>query len=91
MYWESINQVHGVQGSVAPGFESVKQRFEQQTNTLAEDNAQRCVYHQVQKLVDLWSSAITTVTAREGTGSGMGLAYHRLSTKHPNRRRTMSV
>ena len=46
-----------VQGSVAPGFESVKQRFEQQTNTLAEDNAQLCVYHRGQKVVDLWASA----------------------------------
>jgi len=46
-----------VHGSVAPGFESVRQLFERQMNTLAEQNAQLCVYHRGEKVVDLWASA----------------------------------
>ena len=45
-----------VKGDVARGFESVKQLFEQQMQTLAEENAQLCVYHRGKKVVDLWAS-----------------------------------
>jgi len=45
-----------VQGTVAPGFESVQQLFEHSMNTLAEENAQLCVYYQGQQVVDLWAS-----------------------------------
>lgn len=44
------------EGSTAPGFESVKHLFERQMRTLAEENAQLCVYHRGRKVVDLWGS-----------------------------------
>jgi CubicO group peptidase (beta-lactamase class C family) len=46
-----------VHGSVAPGFEPVKQLFEQQMNVMAERGAQLCVYHRGQEVVDLWADA----------------------------------
>ena len=46
-----------VAGEVAPGFESLKVLFTQQMRTLAEENAQLCVYHRGKKVVDLWASA----------------------------------
>ncbi len=46
-----------VKGDVAPGFESVKALFTRQMRTLAEENAQLCVYHRGKKVVDLWASA----------------------------------
>ncbi len=46
-----------VKGDVAPGFESVKELFTRQMCTLAEENAQLCVYHRGKKVVDLWASA----------------------------------
>jgi CubicO group peptidase (beta-lactamase class C family) len=45
-----------VQGTVAPGFESVRQLYEHNMNTSAEKNTQLCVYHRGQKVVDLWAS-----------------------------------
>ena len=45
-----------VKGTVAAGFESVKQLFTKQTETLAEENVQLCVYHRGEKVVDLWAS-----------------------------------
>ena len=49
--------VNQVKGDVAPGFESVKALFTRQMHTLAEENAQLCVYHRGKKVVDLWASA----------------------------------
>jgi CubicO group peptidase (beta-lactamase class C family) len=46
-----------INGAVAPGFESVKQLFEKQMHLYAERNAQLCVYHRGEKVVDLWASA----------------------------------
>ncbi|NRA00222.1 MAG: beta-lactamase family protein [Myxococcales bacterium] len=46
-----------VQGEVAPGFESVRNVYERETQTMAELNTQLCVYHKGQKVVDLWRSA----------------------------------
>lgn len=46
-----------IEGSVAPGFESVKQLYEHNMRTLAERNTQLCVYHGEEKVVDLWASA----------------------------------
>ena len=43
-------------GTVAPGFESVKQLFEHNMRTLAEKNAQLCVYVGDERVVDLWAS-----------------------------------
>ena len=47
-----------VEGSVAPGFESVKQLFEDQMHTMAERQAQLCVYHRGERVVDLWADKI---------------------------------
>ncbi len=47
-------QIHG---TAAPGFESVRELFEHQMRTLAEQNVQLCVYHRGHKVVDLWASA----------------------------------
>jgi CubicO group peptidase (beta-lactamase class C family) len=43
-------------GSVAPGFESVKELFEHEMRTMAEQDSQLCVYHRGEKVVDLWAS-----------------------------------
>jgi len=42
-----------IQGTVAPGFESVKSLYERNMQTLAEKETQLCVYHQGAKVVDL--------------------------------------
>ncbi|XOV90455.1 MAG: serine hydrolase domain-containing protein [Pseudomonadota bacterium] len=46
-----------IEGSVAPGFESVEALFRHNMHTLAEDNAQLCVYVGNSKVVDLWATA----------------------------------
>jgi len=45
-----------VQGTVAPGFESLRRLYEQEMRTGAEENTQLCVYHQGERVVDLWAS-----------------------------------
>ncbi len=44
-----------IQGTTSPDFESVKQLFEQQMHTMAERQAQLCVYHRGERVVDLWA------------------------------------
>jgi CubicO group peptidase (beta-lactamase class C family) len=44
-----------VEGTVAPGFESVKQLYEHNMRTLAEESTQLCVYYGEEKVVDLWA------------------------------------
>ncbi len=46
-----------VHGEVGAGFESVKKLFTENMSTLAEENAQLCVYVGNDKVVDLWASA----------------------------------
>lgn len=46
-----------IHGTVAPGFESVRQLYEHNMNTMAEENTQLCVYYRGEKVVDLWASA----------------------------------
>ena len=46
-----------IEGTVAPGFESVRQLYEHNMRTLAERDTQLCVYHGEEKVVDLWASA----------------------------------
>ncbi|MEH6568705.1 MAG: serine hydrolase [Halioglobus sp.] len=46
-----------IEGTVAPGFESVKLLYEHNMRTLAEKNTQLCVYYKNEKVVDLWASA----------------------------------
>ena len=48
---------HQIEGTVAPGFESVKNLFEHNMLTLYEKNTQLCVYHKGNKVVDLWATA----------------------------------
>jgi CubicO group peptidase (beta-lactamase class C family) len=47
-------QVHG---TVAPGFEAVRERFEHDMRTMAEEHSQLCVYVKGERVVDLWASA----------------------------------
>jgi CubicO group peptidase (beta-lactamase class C family) len=46
-----------IEGTVALGFESVRQLYEHNMRTLAEENTQLCVYYKGEKVVDLWGSA----------------------------------
>ncbi|MEE8397424.1 MAG: serine hydrolase [Desulfobacterales bacterium] len=46
-----------IEGTVAPGFESVKKLYEHNMRTLEEENTQLCVYVGEDKVVDLWASA----------------------------------
>jgi len=46
-----------IEGRVAPRFESVQRLYEHNMRSLAEKNTQLCVYHNGEKVVDLWASA----------------------------------
>ncbi len=46
-----------IEGTVAAGFESVRALYKHNMNTLAERHTQLCVYHNDEKVVDLWASA----------------------------------
>ncbi len=52
------NEQCRIEGTVAPGFESVRSLYEHNMQTLEERNTQLCVYHRGEKVVDLWASAI---------------------------------
>lgn len=45
-----------VQGAVAPGFESVRDLYEQEMRTMAEEHTQLCVYYRGERVVDLWAA-----------------------------------
>lgn len=45
-----------INGTVAPGFESVKALYLHNMQSLAEKETQLCVYHQGKKVIDLWAS-----------------------------------
>lgn len=45
-----------VAGWVAPGFESVKAAYERETNLMAEEKTQLCVFYRGERVVDLWRS-----------------------------------
>ena len=47
-----------IEGTVAPGFESVRGLYERNMQRLEEKNTQLCVYHRGEKVVDLWATAI---------------------------------
>jgi CubicO group peptidase (beta-lactamase class C family) len=51
-----------INGTVAPGYESVKQLYQHNMNTLAERNTQLCIYVGEECVVDLWASAIDDAT-----------------------------
>lgn len=46
-----------INGTVKPGFESVRELYEHNMRTLHEHSTQLCVYHQGEKVVDLWASS----------------------------------
>ena len=52
-----MNKVR-IEGSVAPGFERVRDLYEENMQRLKERNTQLCVYYQGERVVDLWGSAI---------------------------------
>jgi CubicO group peptidase (beta-lactamase class C family) len=45
-----------IHGTVALGFESVKESYEREMRTMAEGNTQLCVYYKGERVVDLWAS-----------------------------------
>ena len=45
-----------INGTVAPGFEPVRQKYEQLMQRMAERHTQLCIYHRGVKVVDLWAS-----------------------------------
>ena len=47
-----------IDGTIDPKFRSIKRLFERDLSTLAERNAQLCIYVGDEKVVDLWGSAI---------------------------------
>ena len=53
----STNKKCRIEGTVAPGFESVRQLYEHTMHTLAEENTQLCIYYKGKMVVDLWASA----------------------------------
>jgi CubicO group peptidase (beta-lactamase class C family) len=58
----SPTEKYRIEGTVAPGFESVKALYEYKMHTLAERETQLCVYHGEQKVVDLWASCAGDTT-----------------------------
>ena len=46
-----------IHGSVSPGYESVRDMFEENFKKGSEINAQLCVYVKERKVVDLWGTA----------------------------------
>lgn len=47
-----------IEGTTAPGFESVRALYERNMRTLADRNTQLCVYWRGERVVDLWATAI---------------------------------
>lgn len=47
-----------IEGTVAPGFESVQSLYEKNMRSMAEENTQLCIYHRGEKVVDLWASSV---------------------------------
>ena len=45
-----------IEGSVKPGFEPVKETFQNRMASLKEINAQLCIYVEEECVVDLWGS-----------------------------------
>ena len=53
----SSNDTYKIHGSVSPGYETVKDMFEDNFKMAKEKNAQLCVYVKEKKVVDLWGTA----------------------------------
>jgi len=56
-----------IEGTVAPGYESVRDKFEENFRTGRETSAQLCVYVGEEKVVDLWGS----IKDKEFTGDSI--------------------
>ena len=54
-----------VEGSVAPGYETVRQMFEDNFKSGSEENSQLCVYVDGEVVVDLWGSTAVSVAASQ--------------------------
>lgn len=50
----SVSKQYIIEGTVAPGYESVKKIFEANFSRGADENSQLCVYVGEEKVVDLW-------------------------------------
>ncbi|MEM7078483.1 MAG: serine hydrolase domain-containing protein [Pseudomonadota bacterium] len=46
-----------IEGTVAPGFEAVRELYTRNMQDLIELNTQLCVYHRGERVIDLWGSA----------------------------------
>ena len=57
MFLKNVGQLV-INGTVAPGFESIRSLYEQNMRNLLERNTQLCVYFEGKKVVDLWGSAV---------------------------------
>ena len=51
-----------IQGTVAPGFEPVRDALARDLDRLEEENVQLCVYHKGERVVDLWASTTNDAT-----------------------------
>lgn len=56
------NERYRIEGTVAPGFESVRELYEHNMRTLVERETQLCIYHGNEKVVDLWASTTGDAT-----------------------------
>lgn len=55
---DSKNAAWAVEGTVSPGFESVRLLYAEQMAMMAERNTQLCVYYRGERVVDLWASKV---------------------------------
>ena len=51
-----MSKATAVNGTTAPGFESVAELYAHEMGTMLEDNTQLCVYYRGERVVDLWAS-----------------------------------
>jgi hypothetical protein len=83
----SANKPQQVQGTVKPGFDSVKQVYAREIQMIAEKNTQLCVYYKGERVVDLWASADDDRIRRSrrilsSTYLAVGRALKRLPWRH---------
>lgn len=52
----SAKKFKKINGTIPPGFESVKQLFEQYMQSKTENNGELCVYYRGEKVIGLWRS-----------------------------------
>merc|ERR1712002_1067911 len=57
---QAYGKNYKVEGSVAPGYEAVREMFEENFKAGREDNAQLCVYVGEEMVVDLWGYSSDT-------------------------------